>query len=918
MKKTHRTYSHIFGANTSALETFLMETKIKGPCWLTLNNYQIREKPFSWCKLEIACSTIKSIVVATEKNPQPPPLVITTINVRTAFNPKTTRNEIVMIACLVNNKFFLQKKPPAVPFHQHFCGFTRPIGQNWPNDIVTKMATFKATKITKHENERALLSWFLTSYRNIDPDLIVMHDIYDCQLDVICDRIATLKIPQWSRLGRLNISQCTGKKPKDFLIGRLICDVKHSAEEMIKSKSYDLDTLCQNVLKIKDGDRVDVSNDQLCEMYESGEGIIRLITLTMQDCSFILRLMCELNILPLALQITNICGSLFSESLLGGRSQRNESLLLHAFTEKNYIVPDKKSHEVNWRQENDTTIAGADATAASTTTTSGRKKAQYAGGMVFDPIVGFYDKYILLMDFNSLYPSIMQEYNICFTTVLETIGDNGEMPSLPDSTVETGVLPNQIRRLVESRREVKKLMNNPDLEPELRQQYDIRQKALKLTANSMYGCLGFTKSRFYAQHLAALITHMGREILQNTRNLVQKLNYPVIYGDTDSIMVNTNSTDYDQVYKIGYEIKKAINKLYRQVELDIDGVFKSLLLIKKKKYSAMTITKTAKGELKYAREDKGLDIVRRDWSQIAKMAGEIVLEELFSDIPLDERIANIHTHMEKFGQTIKDGSTPYTLLTITKQLTKAPKEYTKVLTMPHVQVALRMNATRNKRYKKGDMVSYIICEDGTDNVPMQRGYHLDELKVMKNLSVDTNYYLAFQIHPVVFRLCEPIDGTDASRIAECLGLDPNKYKASAIKVQRERNDEATVGESIIKSSTEKYKMCEKFKFKCVGCKTENIMASALKRHETQMIPVLDKCTNNECTVAPLEYVDSIKNQIILEMRKFIRRFYENWLVCDEATCNYNTRNYTHVSICVILVKLKSYAYIFLLQLIRLQ
>lgn len=115
------------------------------------------------------------------------------------------------------------------------------------------------------------------------------------------------------------------------------------------------------------------------------------------------------------------------------------------------------------------------------------------------------------------------------------------------------------------------------------------------------------------------------------------------------------------------------------------------------------------------------------------------------------------------------------------------------------------------------------------------------------------------------------------------------------RVQRERNEDA-VGESIIKSSTEKYKMCEKFKFKCVACKAENLMASALKRHQTQMIPVLDKCSNDECTVPPHQYIDSIKNQIIMEMRKFIRRFYENWLVCDEATCNYNTRNYTHVSL----------------------
>ena len=81
-------------------------------------------------------------------------------------------------------------------------------------------------------------------------------------------------------------------------------------------------------------------------------------------------------------------------------------------------------------------------------------------------------------------------------------------------------------------------------------QLNIRQLALKLTANSMYGCLGFSYSRFFAKHLAALVTSKGREILLNTRDLIQKMNLDVIYGDTDSVMVNTNSNDFDEVFKL--------------------------------------------------------------------------------------------------------------------------------------------------------------------------------------------------------------------------------------------------------------------------------------------------------------------------------------------------------------------------------
>lgn len=77
---------------------------------------------------------------------------------------------------------------------------------------------------------------------------------------------------------------------------------------------------------------------------------------------------------------------------------------------------------------------------------------------------------------------------------------------IPDSSLEPGVIPTEIRKLVESRVEIKKLMKAPNISLELKGQYNIRQMALKLTANSMYGCLGATHCRFYAKGLAALIT----------------------------------------------------------------------------------------------------------------------------------------------------------------------------------------------------------------------------------------------------------------------------------------------------------------------------------------------------------------------------------------------------------------------------
>ncbi|KAH8359207.1 hypothetical protein KR093_005263, partial [Drosophila rubida] len=895
LAKKYDSIAHIFGSTTNALERFLLDRKIKGPCWLQISGFSVNAAPISWCKTDLTVADPKNVEVLLEQGkPTPPPAItLLSLNVRTSMNPKTLKNEICMISMLTHNRFHIDKPAPQPAFNRHMCALTRPAVSSWPFDLNLQLTKYKSTKIYKHDSERALLSWFLAQYQQIDADLIVTFDALDCQLNVITDQIVALKIPQWSRMGRLRFSQSFGKRLLDHFVGRMVCDVKRSAEECIRARSYDLQTLCQQVLKLQESERMDVNADDLLEMYEKGENITKLISLTMQDASYMLRLMCELNIMPLALQITNICGNTMTRTLQGGRSERNEFLLLHAFHEKNYIVPDKQPPR---RGAAASGTQDPDATANETTTGAAgaaRKKAAYAGGLVLEPMRGLYEKYVLLMDFNSLYPSIIQEYNICFTTVHQPYGADAEqLPALPDSSVEPGILPQQLRRLVESRREVKKLMAVPDLSSDLHMQYHIRQMALKLTANSMYGCLGFAHSRFFAQHLAALVTHKGREILVNTQQLVQKLNYDVVYGDTDSLMINTNITDYDQVYKIGHAIKQSVNKLYKQLELDIDGVFACLLLLKKKKYAAVKLSKSAKGVLRREQEHKGLDIVRRDWSQLAVMVGKAVLDEVLAEKPLEDKLDAVHAQLGRIRDQIAESAVPLPLYVITKQLTRAPQEYANSASLPHVQVALRMNRERNRRYKKGDMVDYVICVDGSTNAAMQRAYHLDELKGSETLKLDNNYYLAHQIHPVVTRMVEVLEGTDASRVAECLGMDASKYRQNAQRVQQERTEEAE-GESLQKSTLQLYRLCEPFRFKCVTCHTEQLMASAYRPGpNSSHVPVLQQCVNAECQTPPLQYLVSIRNQLQLSVRSYVQRFYRNWLVCDHPDCNYNTRSYS--------------------------
>lgn len=755
----------------------------------------------------------------------------------------------------------------------------------WPLDLKQALSQYNATKLTKCDTERELLNYFMVQFWKLDPDLVVGHDMQGFQQDLLIGNILDLRIPNWSRLGRLKRSVAPQKKfaTKDAFLGRLVCDIKLSSMELIRSRSFDLDTLCVSVLKMKEGERVEVALEDIPRYYESSCDLLELVKLNMQDTSYILKMMCELNVIPLALQITQIAGNIMSRTLMGGRSERNEFLLLHAFTEKDFIVPDKvygkKTITEGDNEDNEDTNVSKK---------QGKKKAAYSGGLVLDPKKGFYDKLVLLMDFNSLYPSIIQEYNICFTTIKRKIstGTDDDLSNLvlPGSKAEFGVLPTQIRKLVESRREVKKLMKSPDLLPEQYMQYNIRQTALKLTANSMYGCLGFTHSRFYAKPLAALVTMKGREILMDTKEIVQKQNYEVVYGDTDSLMINTNCLDYDSVFKIGNELKKEINKKYRQIELDIDGVFKYLLLLKKKKYAAVVISKNKNGEFVLTQEHKGLDIVRRDWSQLAAEAGKFILSQILSEQAPDDRLENIQLHLNKLKEDLLSNQMPLSLLTITKQLTKNPNEYPDKNTQPHVQVALRLNAKNSRRFKKGDIVPYVICEDGTANSATQRAYHIEELKNSEHLKIDYRYYLAHQLHPVISRICEPIEGMDPARVADCLGLDPSGYR----QFNRKENTNSDTYE--VENEQEKYRQCKDFTFICINenCKTENKIREICVKLDKDSVIFLEKCQNDKCSLKPIDYLACIQNQLAMQIRQYHAQYYAGWVSCEDPACGYRT------------------------------
>jgi len=435
---------------------------------------------------------------------------------------------------------------------------------------------------------------------------------------------------------------------------------------------------------------------------------------------------------------------------------------------------------------------------------------------VLEPKAGYYDTCILLMDFNSLYPSIIQEFNICFSTVkapdLTGSDANAEIiANLPDDTETTGVLPTQLKNLVQRRRRVKQLMSE-SRSPDQKLMLDIEQKALKLTTNSMYGCLGFEQSRFYAKHLASLVTFKGREILMSTKAMVEKLGYEVIYGDTDSLMINTKITDYDEVIQRGNSIKSEINRTFKLLEIDIDGVYRPLLLLKKKNYAGTSIKKSSDGQLLKSIETKGLDTVRRDRAIIAKEAGDQILTKILTgEKEIDQTVEDIHNYLKELGEKVRANSVPQNKFLISKQLNRNPEDYRDTKGLGHVTLALRFNSdVRNARkLKAGDTIEYVICLDESTESANQRAYTLKELNENEKLEIDNEYYLCQQIHPVMTRICDRLPITNAYVLAEMLGIE----KSNLLHIRRDES-EGTKRDQLISKGEARFDSCEPLVILC--------------------------------------------------------------------------------------------------------
>lgn len=490
-----QTFAKILNAGATTLETFILKRKLMGPCWVRIYDPMPTTAPVSWCKIECSVSTPKSLTrcdLAKDekaiKNRPAPPLTTVTLKLKTVVNPKSNKSEIISASAICHQNINVDSSTAESRENMSQISLIRPLGLNvsstcgglphFPRDLETE-AKASLPGLMRMGNERALLSRLMTQIGLWDPDVLVGHNAWGYDMEVLLTRCTENKVMDWTKIGRRRHvtapkGNFSGKEwaIADALKGRVLCDTYVSSKELLRETTYSLSNLAQSQLKTE---RVEIEPVDIPQWFNKSSDIVKLAMHTLRDAELVQRLMLKLQVIPLTKQLTTIAGNLWGRTMKGNRAERNEYLLLHEFHELKFIVPEKRK----------------------VSPTGGGNKAKYSGGLVLEPKKGLYDTFILLLDFNSLYPSIIQEYNLCFTTMNwsdyvtgaidnrksniaddddddmhnDALATTGALPPLPEESLDRGVLPRVIKTLVQRRREVKKILKkekNEDKKQEVR------------------------------------------------------------------------------------------------------------------------------------------------------------------------------------------------------------------------------------------------------------------------------------------------------------------------------------------------------------------------------------------------------------------------------------------------------------------
>ncbi|MBA4452741.1 MAG: DNA-directed DNA polymerase I [Nitrosopumilaceae archaeon] len=391
-----------------------------------------------------------------------------------------------------------------------------------------------------------------------------------------------------------------------------------------------------------------------------------------------------------------------------GVSQWIRSLLYYEHRQRNALIP--KREDLQRRSEGVMSEAVI-------------KDKKYRGGLVVEPKEGIHFD-VVVMDFASLYPSIIKVKNLSYETV-RCSHEECKKNTIPQTnhwacTKRNGLTAIIIGSLRDLRvNYYKSLSKKETLSEEQRQQYTVVSQALKVILNASYGVMGAEIFPLYFLPAAEATTAIGRHTILETIKKCESIGVEVLYGDTDSIFIKNPSDE---------QIKNVIEQAKKDhgVDLEIDKVYRYCVLSNRKK-NYLGVTKSGKVDV------KGLTGKKSHTPGFIKKLFYELLDILSNVQTMDEfeRAKNqISEKIATCAKKIEDKEIPLEDLTFNVMISKAPSEYIKTIPQ-HIRAAKQLESIRE--VKKGDKISYvkILNKPGVKPVELAKKEEIDSKKYME-------------------------------------------------------------------------------------------------------------------------------------------------------------------------------------------
>ncbi|KAK4189634.1 putative DNA polymerase delta catalytic subunit [Podospora australis] len=720
---------------------FMVDRGVAGMSWVEApaNTYSLVRNRQSNCQIEAEISYRDLIAhKPTGEWSKMAPLRILSFDIecagRKGIFPEAQHDSVIQIANIVTT--YGEKKPFV---RNVFClDTTSPI---------------VATQILAFDDERDMLASWQEFLQKVDPDIIIGYNISNFDFPYLLDRAKHLKVKGFEYWTRLT-SVASHAKETNFSSkqmgnrdtkatntnGRLQLDLLQLVQRDYQLRSYTLNSVCSHFLGEQ---KEDVHHSMITELFEgTPESRRRLALYCLKDAYLPQRLMDKLSCLENYTEMARVTGVPFNYLLARGQQVKFLSQLFRKALEQNLVIP-------NMRAES--------------------SEEQYEGATVIEPTRGYYDVPIATLDFASLYPSIIQAHNLCYTTLIKKrdidrwnlvkdedyiVTPNGDM--FVTTKKRKGLLAQILEELLTARKQAKRELA-AETDPFKKAVLNGRQLALKVSANSVYGLTGATNGKLPCLEIASSTTAFGRQMIEKTKQEVEARyciangythDAQVIYGDTDSVMVKFGTQELAEAMKLGEDAANYVSgKFVRPIKLEFEKVYFPYLLINKKRYAGLYWTSPEK----YDKMDtKGIETVRRDNCLLV----QTVIETVLRMILIDRDVPGAQEYVKDTIADLLQNRVDMSKLVITKALTK--DDYS--AKQAHVELAQRMKKRdAGSAPALGDRVAYVMVKGAAGSKNFERSE--DPIYVLEhNVPIDTKYYLDNQLAKPLGRIFEPIMG----------------------------------------------------------------------------------------------------------------------------------------------------------------